>query len=110
MIYTVTQKDRKEITMTTVAKIVAQRLVELHLKKAEIEEAYEQVKKELLALNVDEVLLDVATVKVSDGIRFSLDNKAVIAELGQEWVDDHTNLTAYKQVRVTYKAASRKAA
>lgn len=96
--------------MTIAAEIVAKRLVELHLQKAEIEELYEQAKKELLSLGVDEVALDSATVKVSDGVRFTLDNKAVIETLGQDWVDDHTKLTAFKQVRVTYKAAARKAA
>jgi len=96
--------------MENTAKIVAQRLVELHLQKAAIEEAFEAVKKELLALSVDEVVLDTATVKVSEGVRFTLDNKAVVATLGQEWVDDHTKLTAFKQVRVTYKSAAKLAA
>lgn len=96
--------------MTIAAEIVAKRLVELHAARAAIEEQFEAVKKELLALGVDEVALDVATVKVSEGIRFTLDNKAVIEELGQSWVDDHTKLTAFKQVRVTYKSAARIAA
>lgn len=96
--------------MTIAAEIVAKRLVELHAAKAAIEEQFEAVKKELLELGVEEVVLDAATVKVSEGIRFTLDNKAVIEELGQAWVDDHTKLTAFKQVRVTYKAAARKVA
>jgi hypothetical protein len=96
--------------MTTTAQIVAQRLVEIHAAKAILEEQYEAAKKELLALGVDEVALELATVKVTEGIRGTLDSKAVVATLGQSWVDDHTNLTAYKQVRVTYKAAARKVA
>jgi len=86
---------------------VAQRLVELHAKKAIIEEQYEQVKKQLMEMGVEEVLLPEATVKVSEGIRFTLDNKAVLTKLGQVWVDDHTNMTQYKQVRVTYKGAAK---
>ena len=91
--------------MNTVAEVIAKQLVAIHAQKAAIEEQYEAIKKELLALNVTEVALDNAVVKVAEGIRFTLDNKAVIAELGQPWVDDHTKLTEYKQVRVTYKAA-----
>jgi hypothetical protein len=102
--------QKEEKVMTYAAEIVAKRLVEIHAAKAVLEEQYEAVKKELLALGVDEVSLDVATVKVTDGIRFTLDNKAVIEELGQSWVDDHTKLTAFKQVRVTYKAVARKVA
>jgi hypothetical protein len=86
---------------------VAQRLVELHTKKAVIEAQYEQAKKQLLEMGVEEVMLPEATVKVSEGIRFTLDNKAVLLKLGQNWVDDHTNLTQYKQVRVTYKGVSK---
>ena len=106
------QKDRKVTIMTihTAAEIVAQRFVEIHAQRAAIEEQYEELKKALLALNVDEIPLDDATIKVSEGIRFTLDNKAVVSELGQNWVDDHTKLTQYKLVRVTYKAAARKAA
>lgn len=96
--------------MTIAAEIVAKRLVELHAAKAVLEEQFEAAKKELLALGVEEVALDVATVKVTDGMRFTLDSKAVIEELGQAWVDDHTKLTAFKQVRVTYKAVARKVA
>lgn len=91
--------------MTTIAEVIAKQLVEIHAQKAKIEEQYEAIKKELLALNVTEVALDNAVVKVAEGIRFTLDNKAVTKELGQEWVDDHTKLTEYKQVRVTYKVA-----
>lgn len=86
---------------------VAQRLIELHANKAIIEAQYEQVKKQLIEMGVDEVILPEATVKVSEGIRFTLDNKAVLLKLGQNWVDDHTNLTQYKQVRVTYKGVSK---
>jgi hypothetical protein len=91
--------------MKTVAEIIAKQLVEIHAQKAKIEEQYEMLKKELLALDVTEVTLNDAIVKVADGIRFTLDSKAVTEQLGQEWVDDHTKLTAYKQVRVTYRKA-----
>ena len=98
------------MTFPTTAEIVAKQFVEIHAQRAAIEEQYEHLKKQLLELNVDEIPLNDATVKVSEGIRFTLDNKAVVSELGQNWVDDHTKLTQYKLVRVTYKAAARKAA
>ena len=91
--------------MKTVAEIIAKQLVEIHAQKARIEEQYENLKKELLALDVTEVLLDNATVKVAEGVRSTLDNKAVVEELGAAWVEDHSKKTEYKQVRVTYKVA-----
>lgn len=90
--------------MKTVAEIIAKQLVEIHAQKAKIEEQYEMLKKELLALDVTEVNLNNATVKVAEGVRATLDSKAVLEELGQAWVEDHTKKTEYKQVRVTYKA------
>lgn len=91
--------------MKTVAEIIAKQLVEIHAQKARIEEQYEAIKKELLALNVTEVSLNNAVVKVADGIRTTLDNNAVVEELGKAWVEDHSKKTEYKQVRVTYKVA-----
>jgi hypothetical protein len=92
------------------AVVIAEKLVDVHARFKALEEELAALKKALINTGVTEVTVGNSTVKVSEGIRQSLDTKAVVTQLGQSWVDKHSTISIYTQVRVTNKAALKEAA
>jgi hypothetical protein len=58
-------------------------------------------KAEFKARGLQTATGDLYSVKLIEGFRVTLDKQAVVAAMGEQWVEAHSKTSAFEQVRVT---------
>jgi hypothetical protein len=66
-----------------------------------LEADLKSAKAEFKARGLSEASGDLYAVKAITGFRVTLDKQAVVAAMGEQWVEAHSKTSAFEQVRVT---------
>lgn len=84
----------------TISSNLADQIGQLDAQIKVLSEQLEALKKQAKQSGLDEIVGQIFVVSVGNSIRASLDTAKVKKELGQQWYDDHCNLTEVSTVRV----------
>lgn len=92
-----TARSFKKVSKANLADTIGDLGAQIKLLEADLKAA----KAEAKARGINEAAGDLYAIKVSDGWTVTLDKQAVIAKLGQQWVDDNSRTTHWEKVTAT---------
>lgn len=90
-------KSFKKLNRANLADAIGDLDAQIKVLEADLKAA----KAEFKARGLSEAFGDLYSVKSITGFRVTLDKQAVVAAMGEEWVEAHSKSSAFEQVRVT---------
>lgn len=90
-------KSFKKLSKSSLADTIGDIDAQIKVLQADLKAA----KAEAKARGISEASGDLYAIKVTDGWTVTLDKKAVVAELGDNWVEAHSKATHWEKVIVT---------
>lgn len=90
-------KSFKKLNRSALADAIGDLDAQIKVLEADLKAA----KAEAKARGISEASGDLYAIKVIEGYRVTLDKGAVVAAMGEQWVEAHSKSSKFEQVRVT---------
>lgn len=90
-------KSFKKLNRSALADAIGDLDSQIKVLEADLKAA----KAEAKARGISEASGDLYAIKVIEGYRVTLDKQAVVAAMGEDWVQEHSKSSKFEQVRVS---------